>query len=142
MRKTAADPYLAERAAWAEAPEGVARKADVVVTSLPGPPEVEGPRVRRQGHARWRPARVGLFDLSTNSLAVVKRSHAAFAERQAHMLDAPAGGGPAGDASGKLALWISGDEAIFKKHEKVHAAIRSGPLYQTDRFRYHREAGP
>ncbi len=129
VRKAAADPYLADGAVWADAPEGVARKADVVFTSLPGPPEVEGVVFGAKGLlAGVRPGSV-YFDLSTNSLAVVKRVHAAFAERQAHMLDAPVSGGPAGAASGKLALWISGDEAIFKKHKEVLAAIGDQARY-------------
>ena len=68
---------------------------------------------------RWRWARDGLisgmqrgaayFDLSTNSPGLVRRLHAAFAEKGVHLLDAPVSGGPEGAKSRKLALWIGGD---------------------------------
>ena len=42
------------------------------------------------------------FDLSTNSPSLVKKLSAAFAEKGAHMLDAPVSGGPAGAATALL----------------------------------------
>ena len=70
---------------------------------------------------RWRSGRTGCiegmkpgaayFDLSTNSPSVVKTLHAAFAAKGAHMLDAPVSGGPQGAASGKLAIWVGGEQA-------------------------------
>ena len=49
------------------------------------------------------------FDLSTNSQSLVKKLAAAFAEKGAHMLDAPVSGGPQGAASRKLAIWVGGE---------------------------------
>lgn len=64
-----------------------------------------------------------LFDLSTSSLSLARRIHAAFQERGALMFDAPVSGGPAGAASGDLALWIGGDKAVFEKHQHLLRAI-------------------
>jgi 3-hydroxyisobutyrate dehydrogenase len=69
------------------------------------------------------------FDLSTNSPTVVRRIHAAFAERQAHMLDAPVSGGPRGAATGKLAIWVGGEEEIFDRHMPVLDAIGDQARY-------------
>ncbi len=123
VRKAAGDPFLAAGAAWAETPAEVARRAEVIFTSLPGPPDVEAVVFGASG--LLADARPGLvyFDVSTNSLAMVKRVHAAFAERGAHMLDAPVSGGPAGAATGKMALWIGGEEAIFTRHQALLATI-------------------
>jgi 3-hydroxyisobutyrate dehydrogenase-like beta-hydroxyacid dehydrogenase len=63
------------------------------------------------------------FDLSTNSPTVVRRIQAAFAERDVYMLDAPVSGGPVGARTGRLALWIGGDEQIFHRHKTVLDAI-------------------
>jgi 3-hydroxyisobutyrate dehydrogenase-like beta-hydroxyacid dehydrogenase len=68
------------------------------------------------------------FDLSTNSPSVVKKLNAAFADRGAYMLDAPVSGGPAGAASRKLALWVGGDEDVFKEHKAVLDAIGSATV--------------
>ena len=59
------------------------------------------------------------FDLSTNSPTVVRRIEGVFRGRGVHMLDAPVSGGPRGAQSGKLAIWVGGDEAIFGKCKAV-----------------------
>jgi 3-hydroxyisobutyrate dehydrogenase len=123
VRRAAADPFVAAGAVWADNPAAVAHGAAIVFTSLPGPPEMESVVFGEGGLlSAARPGSV-YFDLSTNSLSLVKRVHAAYAERGAHMLDAPVSGGPTGAATGKLALWIGGEAAVFKAHEKLLAAI-------------------
>ncbi len=50
---------------------------------------------------------------------VVRAIAAKFAEQGVHFLDAPVSGGPKGAASGKLAIWVGGDQAIFEKYKHV-----------------------
>src|ERR1043165_9980047 len=69
------------------------------------------------------------FDLSTNSPSVVKKLNAAFAEKGAHMLDAPVSGGPAGAASGKLAIWVGGEKSAFDKYKAVLDAMGDKAAY-------------
>jgi 3-hydroxyisobutyrate dehydrogenase len=59
------------------------------------------------------------FDMSTNSVAMVRKINAAFAEKNLYMLDSPVSGGPSGAASGKMAIWVGGDEQIFNRHKPV-----------------------
>jgi 3-hydroxyisobutyrate dehydrogenase len=59
----------------------------------------------------------------------VHKIHAAFAQKGAHMLDAPVSGGPRGAASGKLALWIGGDRAAFERWKSVLDAIGDQARY-------------
>src|SRR5512139_189835 len=92
-RREAAAPHLAAGAAWADTPRQVAEAAEVVFTSLPGPMEVEAVALGEGGILSGMRPGSAYFDLSTNSPAVVRRIHAKFAERQAHMLDAPVSGG-------------------------------------------------
>ena len=47
----------------------------------------------------------------------------------AGMKDAPVSGGPRGAASGRLALWVGGDEQIFNRHKKVLDAIGDQARY-------------
>jgi 3-hydroxyisobutyrate dehydrogenase len=94
----------------------LARQVDVLFTSLPGPVQVEEVILGPQGVLPNMKPGLVLFDLSTSSLALNRRIHAAFQERGASMLDAPVSGGPAGAASGDLALWVGGDKQVFDKH--------------------------
>jgi 3-hydroxyisobutyrate dehydrogenase len=110
-------------ATWADAPAAAVADAEVAFTSLPGPAEVEavaaliGPALAR--NAAW-------FDLTTNSPSCVRRVHAALGAR---FLDAPVSGGREGAHSGKLALWVGGDEASYRRHETLLRVIGDQPIY-------------
>jgi 3-hydroxyisobutyrate dehydrogenase len=110
-------------ATWSEAPS---KDVDIVFTSLPGPPEVEA--VSKKILAEAKTGTVW-FDLSTNSVEVVRRAHARCAEKGIQMLDAPVSGGTAGAKSGRLALWVGGDEATFQRCLPVIKAIADEPFY-------------
>src|SRR5687768_1162094 len=45
------------------------------------------------------------------------------------MLDAPVSGGPRGAESRELALWVGGDEAVFRKYKPVLDAIGDQAYY-------------
>jgi 3-hydroxyisobutyrate dehydrogenase len=86
LRREAAEPHLKAGAAWAEGVRAVGEVADIVLTSLPGPPEAEA--VGEELLASMQPG-VPWFDLSTNSPTVARRIHARFAAKGIPMLDAP-----------------------------------------------------
>ncbi len=120
VREAAAGPHLKAGCTWANSVREVAEASDVVFTSLPGPKEVqlvaEELLVGMRKGTAW-------FDLSTNSPTVVRKISERFASKGIAMLDAPVSGGPSGAQSGKLALWVSGDQAAFDKHKAVLDAI-------------------
>jgi 3-hydroxyisobutyrate dehydrogenase len=101
----------------------LARQVDVLFTSLPGPVQVEEVILGPKGVMENMKPGLVLFDLSTSSLALNRRIHAAFSERGASMLDAPVSGGPAGAASGDLALWVGGDKQVFDRHFELLSAM-------------------
>jgi len=122
-RREAAARHVATGARWAETPCEVAAATEVMFTSLPGPPEVEAVALGRDGLLAGIRKDAAYFDLSTNSRSLVQKIHAAFAQKGAHMLDAPVSGGPRGAATGKLALWIGGNRAMFERYKPVLDAI-------------------
>jgi 3-hydroxyisobutyrate dehydrogenase len=129
LRKEAAAPHLAAGAAWADTPRALAAQCDLIFTSLPEPSDVETVALGRDGLLAGIKRGAAWFDLSTNSPGLVKKLSAAFAEKAAHMLDAPVSGGPQGAASGKLAIWVGGDKAAFDKHKAVLDAIGDQARY-------------
>src|SRR6204780_3810600 len=114
LHRQATSHHLNAGAIWADTPRALASQADVIFTSLPEPPDVEAVALGADGLLAGMKRGAAWFDLSTNAPSVVKKLHAAFAEKGAHMLDAPVSGGPAGAASRKLAIWVGGDEGAFK----------------------------
>ena len=129
IRRAAAEPFLPGGAVWADSPRKVAEASDVVFTSLPGPPEVEGVALGANGLLEGLKKGAAYFDLSTNSPTVVRRLHRQFAERGVHLLDAPVSGGPRGARSGKLAIWVGGEKAIFDKHKPILDAMGDQARY-------------
>ena len=123
LRAEAAKPHLASGATWAASPREVAEASEVVLTSLPGPPEVEAVALGEQGLLAGLSAGKAYFDLSTNSPTVVRRIHAAFAARGIPVLDAPVSGGPRGARTRKLAIWVGGDEAVLRRFKPVLDAM-------------------
>jgi 3-hydroxyisobutyrate dehydrogenase len=109
-----AEAHLQAGATWAATPRELAESSDVIMTSLPGPPEIRAVALdTAQGLLAGVREGAVLFDLSTNSPTLIRHLHEEFARRGAHVLDAPVSGGPKGAASGKLAIWVGGDEAVF-----------------------------
>jgi 3-hydroxyisobutyrate dehydrogenase-like beta-hydroxyacid dehydrogenase len=129
LHRQAASHHLNAGAIWADSPRALASQADVIFSSLPEPPDVEAVALGPDGLIAGMKSGTAYFDLSTNSPSVVKKLHAAFAEKGAHMLDAPVSGGPAGAASRKLAIWVGGDEGVFNQHKAVLDAIGDKPAY-------------
>jgi 3-hydroxyisobutyrate dehydrogenase len=126
LRKDAARPHIEAGARWADTVEDLARDVDVVLTSLPGPREVEAVA---EGLIKGLRAGTAWFDLSTNSPTVVRRLHERFAREGIAVLDAPVSGGPSGAKSGKLALWVGGEREVFDRHRAVLDAIGDQVLY-------------
>ena len=117
LTRQAASRHLAAGATWAETPKDVGAVCDVVFTSLPTPADVIKVGTGENGLMEGLKPGSAWFDLSTNAVDVVRSLHAQFAEKGIHFLDAPVSGGPSGANSGKLALWVGGDKAIFDKYK-------------------------
>ena len=98
-------------------------------TSLHRAADVEAVALGADGLIAGVKPGAAFFDLSTNAPGVVKKLHAAFAAKGAHMLDAPVSGGPQGAASRKLAIWVGGEQAAFDRHKPVLDAIGDRAAY-------------
>lgn len=129
INRDAAGPHLEAGAIWADSPREVAEASDVVLTSLPGPPEVESVALGVNGLRHGISAGKAYFDLSTNSPTLIRRIHEVFAQQGAHVLDAPVSGGPQGARTGRLAIWVGGDKAIFDQHKSVLDAFGDAAYY-------------
>jgi len=129
LRREAAERHLAAGAAWADTPREVAARSDIVFTSLPLPTDVEKVALGADGILAGLPEGGAFLDLSTNSVRSVRALHAAFAEQGRFMLDAPVSGGPRGANSGRLAIWVGGDEAAFHRAKPAMDAMGDQVLY-------------
>ena len=115
VRRETGQRFVQAGARWADSPAAVAEACDIIFSSLPGPPEfdavVNGPNGLLEGIRKG----AAYFDLTTNSPATVRKAHAAFEAKGAHLFDAPVSGGPRGAITGKLAVWCGGDQEVFDR---------------------------
>ena len=129
LTRQAASRHLNAGATWADTPKAVAASCDVIFTSLPTPADVQKVGTGENGLMEGIRPGSAWFDLSTNAVDVVRSLHAQFAEKGVHFLDAPVSGGPSGANSGKLAIWVGGDKAIFDKYKAQLDAMGDQALY-------------
>jgi 3-hydroxyisobutyrate dehydrogenase len=129
IRRAAAEPYLAAGATWADSPKAVGEQSEVVFTSLPVPADVEAVALGPNGLIEGMKPDTAFFDMSTNSVSVVRKINAAFAEKNIYMLDSSVSGGPSGAASGKMAIWVGGDEQQFNRLAGVLGAMGDQAAY-------------
>jgi 3-hydroxyisobutyrate dehydrogenase len=103
--------------------------AEVVFTSLPGPPEVASVATAPDGLLESMQPGTVYIDLSSNSPTMVRKLHAAFAEKGIAMLDAPVAGGVTGAEAGTLSIMVGGDRAVFERVKPVLSAIGTKLFY-------------
>lgn len=132
MRRESAAALLDSGAAWADTPRALAAASDVVFTSLPTPADVLAVSAGDHGLAAGLRQGAAWFDLSTNGVDVVRRLHADLAPRGVAFLDAPVSGGPAGAASGRMAVWVGGEHAVFERCRALLDAMGDQVLYVGD----------
>jgi len=114
VRREAVANLIELGATWADTPKEVAAEASVVFTSLPGPRQIDEVALAETGiYAGAKPGTVHV-DLSSNSLAGVKRLAAMAAQRGIGFLDAPVSGGTTGATNATLAIMVGGDKASFE----------------------------
>ena len=129
VRREAAEPYLENGASWAGTPRELAAEVELVFTSLPTPQDVESVALGEDGLvAGFREGSVW-FDLTTNSVEVVRRLHAVLVEQGVQLMDAPVSGGPKGAANGRLAIWIGGDREVYERYSDILGAMSDDARY-------------
>ncbi len=103
--------------------------AEVVFTSLPGPPEVESVATGPDGLLDAMQSGSIYVDLSSNSPSTVRKLYASFAARGIAMLDAPVAGGVTGAEAGTLSVMVGGDRDVFERVKPVLSAFGARLFY-------------
>lgn len=97
--------------------------ADIVMTSLPGPKQIEAVGPGEDGIvAGMRPGSVWI-DLSTNNLACAAAIRVAAQARGIDILDAPVSGGDEGARAGNLSIFVGGERGVFDRCRSVLEVI-------------------
>ena len=103
----------------AQSPAEVAASTEVIFTSLPGPSELESVTLGKGGIIEGINPDAVQVDTSTVSPSTIEKISKEFSKISAHLIDAPVSGGPIGAESGKLAIMVGGDIAVFDKVKPI-----------------------
>jgi 3-hydroxyisobutyrate dehydrogenase len=109
-----AEELVSRGARWHDTPGEVAANANVVVTMVGYPHDVEQVYLGANGIVGSAPAGAILIDMTTSSPALAVRIAAAAAKRGLRALDAPVSGGDIGARDAKLAIMVGGDATAFE----------------------------
>jgi 3-hydroxyisobutyrate dehydrogenase len=115
VRREAAAPLEALGATWVPAPRAAAEGVDVLVTMLPGPPEVEAVLFGRNGAFDGLASGSTWIDMSTTTPGVGDRAAELGSARGVSCLDAPVSGMTKGAESGTLQVFAGGERATFER---------------------------
>jgi 3-hydroxyisobutyrate dehydrogenase-like beta-hydroxyacid dehydrogenase len=110
-------------------PQAAAEGSEIILTSLPGPREVEAVALGDQSVLQGASEGAIYVDLSTNSPSLARRIHREFQARGVAALDAPVSGGVPGAEAATLSIMVGGDRNAFEKASPVLRAMGDKLIY-------------
>ena len=129
-REGAIRPLLEGGARLAASPAEVAEVSDIIMTSVPGPPEVEEVALGRDGILSGASKGDVYVDLSTSRPSLIRQIGKAFEEKGAHVLDAPVLASSATAADREVIVMPSGDKDTYEQLIRVFESFADKIVYQ------------
>jgi 3-hydroxyisobutyrate dehydrogenase-like beta-hydroxyacid dehydrogenase len=123
INRAAADSHVANGARFAESAADACQGAELILTSLPGPKQVEEVALGEGGILQGAASGAVYADLSTSSPTLIRRIYRELGAQGIHVLDAPVSGGPGGAERGTLQVMVGGDEEIYERIRPALLAI-------------------
>ena len=110
-----AESLLDRGASWADSPSAAADGADVVVSIVGMPTDVEAVHLGIDGTlSASSPPRL-LIDMTTSTPSLARRLHEEAARRSVGAIDAPVSGGDVGARNATLSIMVGGDDVHVKE---------------------------
>ena len=127
--RTKAEQLAQHGARVADSPREVAQTSDVVITMLPGPPEVEEVVAGEGGLLEGAAEGSLIVDMSTSSPVLARQLAHATRERGVRMLDAPVSGGDVGARDGTLSIMVGGEDEDFERARPLFEVMGETVVY-------------
>lgn len=128
--KSKAEELIASGAQWVDTPKEIAEKANVVITIVGFPSDVEEVYLGENGLILNGKSNTYLIDMTTSKPSLAVRIYELAKERGMRALDAPVSGGDIGAKEARLSIMVGGDEEDFKAVLPVLEALGTNIVYQ------------
>lgn len=125
-----AAPLLERGARWVETAGEAASQADLVISMVGYPTDVEEVYLAPGGVVERAREGSVLVDMTTSSPALAERIANAAAARGIHALDAPVSGGDVGAKNATLTIMVGGDPVAFARVEPVLGVMGGNVVLQ------------
>ncbi|WP_394175282.1 NAD(P)-dependent oxidoreductase [Guptibacillus hwajinpoensis] len=117
--KQKAEALVTEGAEWQESVKDLSSKADVILTMVGYPKDVEEVYIGEDGILENARPKSILIDMTTSSPALAEEIYQHALSKQLYALDAPVSGGDVGAREGKLSIMVGGELEIFEQVKPV-----------------------
>ena len=125
-----AESLLASGASWADSPGKAASGAEVVITIVGFPADVESVYFGVDGILSSASTGAILIDMTTSRPDLARRIAAAADERGCRALDAPVSGGDVGAREGRLSIMVGGTQETFDAARPVFEVMGTNIVLQ------------
>lgn len=128
--KSRADAVIAEGAKWCDTPADVTAQADIVITIVGYPTDVEETYFGETGIFSQADDHHILIDMTTSTPTLAEKIYAFGKEKGIATLDAPVSGGDKGAQNGTLTTMVGGDQETFDAAKQVLSVFSSKVMLQ------------
>ncbi|MBG9450087.1 oxidoreductase [Cytobacillus firmus] len=128
--KEKASELIEKGAEWAETPAAVAKKANVIITIVGYPADVEEVYLGENGIITNGRENTYVIDMTTSTPTLAKRIYEEARKIGIYAIDAPVSGGDIGARDAKLSIMAGGDRDAFLAVEPIFNLIGTNIVYQ------------
>ncbi|GAB7389365.1 NAD(P)-dependent oxidoreductase [Bacillaceae bacterium] len=128
--KAKAEDLLAQGAQWKDTVAGLAKEANVIITMVGFPKDVEEVYLGENGIINHAQPGTYLIDMTTSTPSLAQRIYEKAREKGMYALDAPVSGGDIGAREGKLTIMVGGDPEVFNEMKPIFGLMGQNIVLQ------------
>lgn len=128
--KAKAEELLSKGCTWHPTPAGVASAADIVITMIGSPKDVEEVYLSEDGVLANARKGTIVIDMTTSSPQLAQQIYSHAKGLEVSALDAPVSGGDIGAQQGTLSIMVGGDRAAFEQALPLFEIMGKNIVYQ------------
>jgi len=128
--KEKANDLIEEGAVWKETVAELAKEADVVITMVGYPQDVEEVYFGDEGILANAKEGTYVIDMTTSTPTLAKKIYQEAKKRNIYALDAPVSGGDIGARQGTLTIMVGGDEEVFSACKPILERLGTNIILQ------------
>ena len=129
-QKIKARELFEKGADWVETPSEMAKKANVIITMVGYPSDVEEIYLGENGLVTNGQPGSFLIDMTTSAPSLAVKISKAAKEKGIHAIDAPVSGGDVGAKEAKLSIMVGGEEEDFEAIKPLLNLLGTNIVYQ------------